>query len=247
MDYFYPRSPCGERRWLRCWQLAARDISIHALLAESDIRKRQVVPVIQISIHALLAESDQPAPTRNDKHNVFLSTLSLRRATSRQVFCFARLKNFYPRSPCGERLQWEGMRSLSEVISIHALLAESDISAKREPRKSIISIHALLAESDNTVNITHNSQAIFLSTLSLRRATKPMPLIRFCLGTFLSTLSLRRATLNCSRNGLAIRYFYPRSPCGERRKSNKLAGSKLVFLSTLSLRRATYQQTAYFF
>ncbi len=22
--------------WLRCWQLAARDISIHALLAESD-------------------------------------------------------------------------------------------------------------------------------------------------------------------------------------------------------------------
>ena len=34
--YFYPRSPCGERRWLRCWQLAARDISIHALLAESD-------------------------------------------------------------------------------------------------------------------------------------------------------------------------------------------------------------------
>ena len=35
--YFYPRSPCGERRWLRCWQLAARDISIHALLAESDV------------------------------------------------------------------------------------------------------------------------------------------------------------------------------------------------------------------
>ena len=34
--HFYPRSPCGERRWLRCWQLAARDISIHALLAESD-------------------------------------------------------------------------------------------------------------------------------------------------------------------------------------------------------------------
>ena len=57
--YFYPRSPCGERRWLRCWQLAARDISIHALLAESDLR---VVDgsksSIEISIHALLAESD---------------------------------------------------------------------------------------------------------------------------------------------------------------------------------------------
>ena len=35
-QHFYPRSPCGERRWLRCWQLAACDISIHALLAESD-------------------------------------------------------------------------------------------------------------------------------------------------------------------------------------------------------------------
>ena len=33
--------------------------------------------------------------------------------------------------------------------------------------------------------------------------------------------------------------FYPRSPCGERRKSNKLTEQKLVFLSTLSLRRAT--------
>ena len=33
--------------------------------------------------------------------------------------------------------------------------------------------------------------------------------------------------------------FYPRSPCGERRKLHELTGQKLVFLSTLSLRRAT--------
>ncbi len=79
--YFYPRSPCGERRWLRCWQLAARDISIHALLAESD----------------------EPATSRNDKHNIFLSTLSLRRATRK-----------------GSR------RCVLSGISIHALLAESD-------------------------------------------------------------------------------------------------------------------------
>ena len=56
---FYPRSPCGERRWLRCWQLAAQDISIHALLAESDPRESTgIKPVFRISIHALLAESD---------------------------------------------------------------------------------------------------------------------------------------------------------------------------------------------
>ena len=45
--------------WLRCWQLAARDISIHALLAESD---RKITITVDegtlISIHALLAESD---------------------------------------------------------------------------------------------------------------------------------------------------------------------------------------------
>ena len=56
---FYPRSPCGERRW-SCEPCAqASTISIHALLAESDLGKgdvRESPPLI--SIHALLAESD---------------------------------------------------------------------------------------------------------------------------------------------------------------------------------------------
>ena len=58
-------------------------ISIHALLAESDVRKRQVVPVIQISIHALLAESDAVTTLEGGSDN-----------------------DFYPRSPCGERLDY---------------------------------------------------------------------------------------------------------------------------------------------
>ena len=33
--------------------------------------------------------------------------------------------------------------------------------------------------------------------------------------------------------------FYPRSPCGERRKPRRLKSRRCVFLSTLSLRRAT--------
>ena len=45
--------------WLRCWQLAARDISIHALLAESDGKPHKLA----------------------EQKLVFLSTLSLRRAT----------------------------------------------------------------------------------------------------------------------------------------------------------------------
>ena len=101
--YFYPRSPCGERRWLRCWQLAARDISIHALLAESDESttiiticialflstlslRRATVTVLGIqhrtgiSIHALLAESDSSIDDLEPSST-----------------------HFYPRSPCGER------------------------------------------------------------------------------------------------------------------------------------------------
>ena len=79
-----------------------------------------------ISIHALLAESDSPA--------------SVTPAASR---------NFYPRSPCGERPH--PVRVLVGVIkiSIHALLAESDQTAYFFLSDGIeISIHALLAESD---------------------------------------------------------------------------------------------------
>ena len=146
---------------------------------------------------------------------------------------------FYPRSPCGERLQWEGMRSLSEVISIHALLAESDKDT--------------LTDDVSTGG--------FLSTLSLRRATRAF-LARPFLLQFLSTLSLRRATVYpgtwsgsilisihallaesdgaISQLQCALGNFYPRSPCGERlRLPTALRTPHQRFLSTLSLRRAT--------
>ena len=123
---FYPRSPCGERHargnvlssyiiflstlslrratWLRCWQLAARDISIHALLAESDVS----TTIITICIA------------------VFLSTLSLRRATKLLT------KRFSDTLISIHALLAEsdvvGCGQLAQVfqISIHALLAESD-------------------------------------------------------------------------------------------------------------------------
>ena len=58
------------------------------------------------------------------------------------------------------------------MISIHALLAESDRRGVLCYLDNIISIHALLAESDNAVQIVVVIvQALFLSTLSLRRAT----------------------------------------------------------------------------
>ena len=81
-------------------------ISIHALLAESDLNSAYgALDGASISIHALLAESDTSLLQINDTSKKFLSTLSLRRATLRVV---------------------DG--SMSSIISIHALLAESDRS-----------------------------------------------------------------------------------------------------------------------
>ena len=82
---------------------------------------------------------------------VFLSTLSLRRAT---------LTNYH----------FSGVTE----ISIHALLAESDpVSISDSALVRLISIHALLAESDCTRLASIFSDGAFLSTLSLRRATVP--------------------------------------------------------------------------
>ena len=103
-----------------------------------------------ISIHALLAESD-----------------------SRTKTIAAEVGDFYPRSPCGERLHRAvniqsptaflstlSLRratvhydnyNLHCVISIHALLAESDYLVRGQRPNWGISIHALLAESDASV------------------------------------------------------------------------------------------------
>ena len=198
--------------------LCKAGISIHALLAESD----HIIPIgvcvtAPISIHALLAESDAYGRINDISRLIFLSTLSLRRATlvikNRTAFSVflstlslrratvARLTkfvsltlflstlslrratyvlpvprppqiNFYPRSPCGERLGAPVDRMPSSSISIHALLAESDAITIRGLVTPVISIHALLAESDLAVPDLGKGYIGFLSTLSLRRATQ---------------------------------------------------------------------------
>ena len=102
--YFYPRSPCGERPYVFAAGNKAGAISIHALLAESDMPGLTPAPSPIISIHALLAESDTTTATHTTAATKFLSTLSLRRATCDLHPLGDGLNNFYPRSPCGERL-----------------------------------------------------------------------------------------------------------------------------------------------
>ena len=130
-----------------------------------------------ISIHALLAESDTWVRGSRVTYVEFLSTLSLRRATRGLISLYTIGGYFYPRSPCGERLPTGGQTFEIYLISIHALLAESDMQRKQPMQMS---------------------QA-FLSTLSLRRATAQFRTAFIRQRLFLSTLSLRRATLDFGR------------------------------------------------
>ena len=125
----------------------------------------------------------------------------------------------------------------------------------------MISIHALLAESDYRLPLFAHLLFQFLSTLSLRRATRPSrPSKRFLI-PFLSTLSLRRATLpkflpglGCQisihallaesdhihstshgRPGISIHALLAESDATSMPPTFILS----AFLSTLSLRRAT--------
>ena len=190
-------------------------ISIHALLAESDYIRSNVPNFSSISIHALLAESDGAATLAKYQY-----------------------LHFYPRSPCGERLFRQNYECFEWIISIHALLAESDGWSLNINGAMKISIHALLAESDRIKFKLDFVNQEFLSTLSLRRATG------LGVGLYLTTEISIHALLAESDRLCTILYscpgnFYPRSPCGERLAKQLDRSPPLTFLSTLSLRRAT--------
>ena len=123
---FYPRSPCGERRPCRPRRKRPQGISIHALLAESD--------------------ENSASPIRPRNYFYPRSPCGERPIS---FMCVPLLSYFYPRSPCGERRVTVLGIQHRVGISIHALLAESDVpSVLHNFRPLQISIHALLAESD---------------------------------------------------------------------------------------------------
>ena len=177
-------------------------------------------PPPHISIHALLAESDK-GPAKTAKAN----------------------RNFYPRSPCGERLGPVSFfntfpKFLSTLSLRRATQFEPPIKTHRQdfyPRSPCgerraqeasnrtarqISIHALLAESDNEIPYQRKIDQHFYP----RSPCGERPLAP-------------------EQNTTKQRNFYPRSPCGERRHLSKFNTSQRVFLSTLSLRRATSSKT----
>ena len=169
---------------------------------------------------------------------LFLSTLSLRRATPQTVDSITytpflstlSLRRATPALPHGIQ---------NALISIHALLAESDNTAcmlcpppynfyprspcgerphirSTSPGRPGISIHALLAESDTLKWTAPTTLPISIHALLAESDTSKLHK-NVCVWGFLSTLSLRRATLEV---------LYADGPA--------------IFLSTLSLRRATH-------
>ena len=125
--HFYPRSPCGERLSRKAAMGKPTLISIHALLAESDGIKGYHSKGLQIFLSTLsLRRATALRSPRIALIVGFLSTLSLRRATFDRDQQDGHRPDFYPRSPCGERQLTRAQRNAGMSISIHALLAESD-------------------------------------------------------------------------------------------------------------------------
>ena len=174
--------------------------------------------------------------------------------------------NFYPRSPCGERRLPLRPRAQRDRISIHALLAESDLEAVAMVRWTLpISIHALLAESDCRQLPRRPGYRHFyprspcgerLGTTRIRR--------RIC-NFYPRSPCGERHTSSRKRSGTPSNFyprspcgerpssrhtlqspsnFYPRSPCGERPLAHFSGIGSSSFLSTLSLRRATLSPIA---
>ena len=185
--YFYPRSPCGERLHVPAVVSPLHDISIHALLAESDEPVSNFRLKILISIHALLAESDAiRLAVLSYYQDISIHALLAESDTCQWRRSVKLFRHFYPRSPCGERPERPVESRSNILISIHALLAESDCHLLKR----------------------------FLN-----------------MSLFLSTLSLRRATLCCAISCMTDGYFYPRSPCGERR----VEGDNFFYFADISI------------
>ena len=148
-----------------------RSISIHALLAESDIRTTILEEVIPYFY---------PRSPCGERH--FSSSIKC-------AIC-----NFYPRSPCGERPFF-----LFTVYSMFVYFYPRSPCGER--RACIhacvvgapISIHALLAESDGRHRGNDGSPVHFYPRSPCGERLAALHDI-FKLLTFLSTLSLRRAT-----------------------------------------------------
>ena len=190
--YFYPRSPCGERRVILFGMMRTGNFYPRSPCGERRSAADLPRPVQDFYPRSPCGER-QGSHVNGCKKSRFLSTLSLRRATPQHTKRLLQPRNFYPRSPCGERHGACGQLDFAWVFL-------STLSWRRA-----------------TPAVIKNRTAfsVFLSTLSLRRATSALLACRP--GHRISIHALL-AESDKYLTGGKIQHpdFYPRSPCGER-------------------------------
>ena len=147
MQHFYPRSPCGERHL--CYnKYNIRDTFLSTLsLRRATAYWYSYATTPAISIHALLAESDQA-----DAGQIFPGSHFYPRSPCgerrRPCRIFYSVVYFYPRSPCGERpLSLAFPTLVCRFLSTLSLRRATEYLIRTYTNEGI-SIHALLAESD---------------------------------------------------------------------------------------------------
>ena len=134
-------------------------ISIHALLAESDLDYKGICVQNLEFLSTLSLRRATIFAARKAAIRVFLSTLSLRRATWPYLFCRRSLSYFYPRSPCGERLPIRSARHVLAHFYPRSPCGERLKIIPGAQRQPPISIHALLAESDSAAQCVFNNHS----------------------------------------------------------------------------------------
>ena len=149
-----------------------------------------------------------------------------------------------------------------EFVSIHALLAECDPSARFHAVNRAVSIHALLAECDHqpgwgnddgtcfnprtpcgvrqSLGLGAVDHGLFQSTHSLRSATQ----VTYVGGNW-DQVSIHALLAECDAAGISwwwmLISFNPRTPCGVRREPRNSTAYTETFQSTHSLRSATWR------
>ena len=168
---FYPRSPCGERQTCRWRQTPAGRFLSTLSLRRATQRLAESQQQGAISIHALLAESDPASALCCARTRYFYPRSPCGERQEVRLFFASGRINFYPRSPCGERLVADSQIRVPVFISIHALLAESDIFYRVYIYK-ICDFYPRSPCGERPQSIVLKPiWEKFLSTLSLRRAT----------------------------------------------------------------------------
>ena len=133
---------------------AAHEAVLAAFLSTLSLRRATQKALDQLTLSAYF----YPRSPCGERQRCQASDISVKRdfyprspCGERRVVGFGRHNNtdFYPRSPCGERHAKNGYARMATLISIHALLAESDRACP----------------------LWTTASPRFLSTLSLRRAT----------------------------------------------------------------------------